>query len=81
MAASASAEFQITYCVRGYHVYRDIWNASIGETLVCEREPTNEKDRYAVAVKKAGTIVGHVPRKISRMCSLFLEVFSELLRE
>ena len=47
------------------HVYRDIWDASLGETLEYEREPTNEKDRYAVAVKKSGTIVGHVPKRIS----------------
>ena len=33
MAASASAEFQITFCVRGYHVYHVIWDASLGETL------------------------------------------------
>ena len=39
---------------------------------MCQREPTNEKDRYAVALKQAGTIVGHLPKRISRMCSLFL---------
>ena len=26
-------------CIRGYHVYTDIWDAAIGEVLVCEREP------------------------------------------
>ena len=57
-------EFQITYCVCGY-VYHDIWDASLGETLECEREPTNEKDRYAVAVKKLGTIVGYAQKNIS----------------
>ena len=59
-------------CVRGYHVYRTIWDAAIGEDLVCEREPTNEHDRYAVAVKKDGIIIGHLPRDISKPCSLFL---------
>ena len=34
-------------------------------------ERTNyEKERYAVAVKRAGVIVGHLPKKISRMCAL-----------
>ena len=51
--ASASTEFYITYCVRGYHVYRDIWDANLGETLECERKPTNEKDRFVVAVKES----------------------------
>ena len=35
-------------CVRGYHVYRDIWDAVIGEAVICEREPHNIEDRYAV---------------------------------
>ena len=29
-------------------------------------------DRYAVSVVKDRTVVGHLPRKISRVCSLFL---------
>ena len=58
--------------VRGYHVYRTIWDAASGEDLVCERESSNEHDRYAVAIKKDGVIIGHLPRKISRSCSLFL---------
>ena len=45
-------------------MYCDVWDASLGETLECEREPTNEKDRYAVVVKKSGTIVGRA-KKIS----------------
>ena len=59
-------------CVRGYHVYKEIWEAAVGEILVCEREPRNAADRYAVAVKKDGMIIGHLPRKVSRVCSLFL---------
>ena len=40
--------------------------------MICEREPENASDRYAVAVKKEGTIIGHLPRKLSWVCSLFL---------
>ena len=40
--------------MRGYHVYNDIWEAAVGETLVCVREPRNAHDRYAVAVEKDG---------------------------
>lgn len=39
-------------CVRGYHVYQAVWDAAVGEVLVCKREPTNAVDRYAVAVVK-----------------------------
>ena len=48
-------------CIRGYHVYKEVWEASVGETLTYEREPGNAADRYAVAVKKDGSIVGHLP--------------------
>ena len=42
----------------GYHVYRIIWDAAIGEDWVCEREPSNEHDRYrrCIAIKKDGLI-------------------------
>ena len=65
-------EKEVTCRVRGYRVYKDIWAAAIGEELVCGREPTNMADRYAVAVLKQETIIGHLPRKISKVCSLFL---------
>ena len=65
-------EYEIESCVRGYHVYKDVWTADIGELLVCERDQNNVEDRYAVSVKKDGNVVGHLPKKISRVCSIFL---------
>ena len=62
----------MSYCIRGYHVYGTVWNSTIGEFLYCERDRDNARDRYCVAVKKSDIVVGHLPRKISRMCSLFL---------
>ena len=44
----------------------------IGEDLSCEREPLNLVDRYAIVVLKDDTIVGHIPKKISRICVLFI---------
>ena len=59
--------------VRGYHHYKAIWDAAIdGEVLSCEREVGNVHDTFAVAVKKDGIIVGHCPRKISSLCSIFI---------
>ena len=60
-------------CIRGYHVYKTNWNPFEGEELVCYKEANNLHDPYAVAVMKGNMIVGHVPRKISAACSLFLE--------
>ena len=45
-------EFSVDVCVRGQHIYKDIWYAVVGKVLVCKREPNNFQDRYAVAVKK-----------------------------
>ena len=58
--------------VRGYHIYNSIWEAYIGEELSCQRDEDNEHDPYAVAVLKSATIVGHLPRKVSTLCSLFI---------
>ena len=63
----------IESCVRGHHIYKAIWDPFEGEELVCHKEENNSHDPYAVAVMKGDSIVGHVPRKISAACLLFLE--------
>ena len=64
--------FTVEAMVRGYHIYKEIWESSVGEQLICEIEETNRHDSHAVAVVKSRTVVGHVPRKISLICTLFL---------
>ena len=39
----------MTCCIRGYHVYKEICEAAVGEELVCAREPHNSHGRYTVA--------------------------------
>ena len=70
--ATVMEKFFKRNCFHGYHVYKTVWEATVGEVLVCEREPKNSSDRYAVAVKNEGTIIEHLPRKLPRVCSLFL---------
>ena len=72
MESGEEMEFRMSNCVHGYHVYQRVWDAVVGENLECERETSNEKDRYAVVAKKAELLIGHLPKKISRICSLFL---------
>ena len=36
--------------MRGYHVYKDIWRAAVGEELEYIRERDNPRDVYAIAV-------------------------------
>ena len=64
--------FESESCVRGYHIYQELWEAAVGEDLECQRESGNTADAYAVSVLREGTIIGHLPRKISRVCTLFI---------
>jgi len=67
--AEETREFETDSFVCGYHV---CWTPVIGGQLVCEREEGNPRDRYAVAVKKIGNIVGNVPHNISTLCLLYI---------
>ena len=53
-------------------IYQDVWSPFIGEVLPLEREPGNPKDVHAVAIKRAGRIVGHVPFNLAPTASAFL---------
>lgn len=60
-------------CIRGYLVYQNIWSPYLGEILTYRRQPENVKDRYAVSTHKgSGEVVGHLPKKVSKMYSLFI---------
>jgi len=62
-------EFERACCIRGYHVYKDIWEAAVGKELASVREPNDTHNRYAVGVKRRGIFIGRLPQKL---CSLFL---------
>ena len=73
-AASVNEVLERRCCVQGYHMYKDVvWEAAVGEVLICEQEPDSASDTYAMAGKK-GTIVGHLPRKLTRVCLRLLFV-------
>ena len=75
MSASASAN-QVSYkkdsMIRGFHVYHSVWKPFIGEELCCMRELSNSQEPFSVAVMKGSIVVGHMPRKISSICSMFI---------
>ena len=52
-------EYGKTLCVRGYHVYGKVWEAKVGETLLCEREQKNAHDGYSYAVRTQLLIIIH----------------------
>ena len=41
--------------------------------LLLKREPENTEDKFAVAVIKSGTVVGHVPKTLVPVISQFLK--------
>ena len=50
----------------------DIWNPCIGEILPLEGEPNNSEDRFAIAIKGTGIVVGHVAFNLVLLVSAFL---------
>ena len=50
--------FERDCCVRDY---KEVWEAAVGEALVCERVPKKCLRSIAMAVKKEGTIIGRLP--------------------
>ena len=71
MSSISITEFSFTSVILGYHVYKNIWNAIVGDQLPCTRETSNRHDPFAVAVVKDDAMVGHIPRKLSAiaLCS------------
>ena len=71
----AMESFKLYSAARGYHVYKDVWEPSVGEKLVARREFDNRFDKFAVKVLNGEETVGHLPRKYSRIFSLVVDRF------
>jgi len=69
---SSSSSDSFKY-LEGYHKYKSIWDASIGEIVNCSCKPDNLHDDNAESVVRRGIISGHVPHHLSRGFSLFLD--------
>ena len=69
--------FMLESVIHGYHKYKGLWDAAVnGVGLLCEREPENSHDTFAVAVQKqspSGNVtIGHTPQVISTICFPFI---------
>ena len=62
----------IESAIRGFHVYKDIWDPKLNEILQTKRELNNYVDKHAVAVCRGDETVGHVPREISKVSWHFI---------
>ena len=63
---------EINSYVRGYQAYMDTWTPVLGQALILKREPSNYKNKHAVAVLYDDVIVGHVPYNLAPRFSQFL---------
>ena len=70
--------FSVATAVRGFHVYKNVWEPTVDEVLLCEREIGNSHDTFAVAVRNSSEIVGHLPRFLSSICSIFIRRGGEI---
>ena len=55
-------EFFCERCMRGYHIYKDVWvpDPMRPEVLTCVRERGNDADPYSVAmINSSMTVVSH----------------------
>ena len=71
-ADGSEAIFLYESVIRGHHIYKRIWIPTVTEILSVNFDPANRHNRFAIAVLKAGAIVGHVPREFSRIFYIFL---------
>ena len=49
-------EIEVLSCIRGYHVYKDVWTAAVGETLVCQESPRTLLTDKFIRVKNFRTL-------------------------
>ena len=56
-------------CIRGYHIYKEEWQPSVSEEVLCRREAGNVADPHLVAIARIS--VGHIPREISAIRETF----------
>jgi len=66
--------FTLSSCIRGYHVYKDIWDPPVSKVVVCKHENRNprdpQRDPYGVVMKDSVT-VSHIPCAMSCICHCF----------
>ena len=71
--------FEIKYAPRGFHVYKDIWKPKLSQLLEVFHEQGNVYDPFAMAFKAKSaamltkSVIGHIPREISRFCRYFMD--------
>ena len=67
-----AATFTLVSCIRRYHMYKDIWDPGLGESVSCKREDRNPQNPYAAGLNFGKTIpwlaMSHVPSRAFVHC-------------
>ena len=70
---------QFSAAVRGYHYYGSIWFPEKEEELDFSHDFGNVFDVFAIKTcKPDGTVVGHLPREISRAIKFLLDGVAQI---
>ena len=67
---------EVTSITCGHHVYKEVWDAAMGEMLKAasdEWEEAKEYDKYTVGLYKKYILVGDIPTEISSSCFHFID--------
>ena len=63
-------EWRFLCVIRGYHVYKDVWDPYLGDGFTTKHDRNNPHDMYTVVVlsvdAKNKRTVGHLPRRYPR---------------
>ena len=86
MAEEHVERFSIDSAVRGFHVYKDLWNPEIGEVLLCEQEFGNLHDPYAVSVVREEMAADGIrsnkgPSGLGKTVAFFLKYFNNAIQQ
>ena len=72
--ANYSKTFEFTSAVRGYHVFRQVWEPYLEEILLCYQEIGNDFDFFSIKTCTGDDVtVGHLPREISQPTKFLID--------
>lgn len=85
MARALPLKYKMAYqiefdaAIRGHHIYKDVWQPTMGMKLLCRPDPREEAieyDKNALGVfctNEKKTLVGHIPIELSSLMTYFLK--------
>ena len=69
--------FAVNCCVRGYHIFKSLWDAPIGSILSAKHEDDPQSlvhDKYTTALINSESVtVGHLPKFMSKLAHIFVK--------